>query len=68
MQLVFIICFRRVLKIAKSDYLLRHVRPPVRPYGTTRLSLDGFSRIFLYLRIFIKSVDKIQVSLKSEKN
>ena len=47
MQLVFV-CFRRALKIAKSDYLLRHVCPPIRPYGTTRLSLDGFSRNLIF--------------------
>ena len=32
---------RRVRKIAKSDYLLRHVRPSVRLHGTTRLPLEG---------------------------
>ena len=30
-------------KITKSDYYLRHVRPSVRPHGTTRLPPDGFS-------------------------
>ena len=29
--------------IAKSDYQLRHVSLSVRPQGTTRLSLEGFS-------------------------
>jgi len=51
--------FRRVRKIAKSDYYLRHVRPSVRPHGTTRLPLK---------RIFMKFVEKIQVLLKSDKN
>jgi hypothetical protein len=37
----------------------------VRPHGTTRLSLDGFS---WNLIIFRKSVKKIQFSLKSDKN
>jgi hypothetical protein len=32
-------CFRRVRKIAKSDYYLLHVCPP----GTKPLSMDGFS-------------------------
>jgi hypothetical protein len=32
----------RVRKIAKSDYLLCHVRPSVRPHGVTRLPQDGF--------------------------
>jgi len=37
--------FRRVRKIAKSDYQFRHVCLclSVRPRGTTRLPLDGFS-------------------------
>jgi hypothetical protein len=34
--------FRRVRKIAKSDYALRHVCPSVWPHRTTRLPLDGF--------------------------
>jgi hypothetical protein len=41
-------------------------RSSVRPHGTTQLPLDGFSRNFKC--IFRKSVDKIQVSLKSDKN
>jgi len=39
----------------------------VRLHGTTRLSLDGFNDI-RYVRIFHKSHEKIQVSLKSDKN
>jgi hypothetical protein len=35
--------FRRISKIAKSWYLVRHVRPSVYPHETTRLTLDGFS-------------------------
>ena len=38
---------RRVRRITKNDYELRHdrrsVRPFVRTHGTTRLPLDGFS-------------------------
>jgi hypothetical protein len=37
-----VIC-RRVRKIAKIGYQLRHVRPSLRPHGTTRLTLDEFS-------------------------
>jgi hypothetical protein len=37
------------------------------PHGTTRLPLDDFYEI-LYLRIFQKSAEKIEVSLKSDKN
>jgi hypothetical protein len=55
-------CFR---KVAKREYYLRHVSSSVRPHGTTRLPLDGFS---WFLSIFLKSVEKIQVALKSDKN
>jgi len=33
----------RIHKIAKSGFYLRHVSPPIRPHGTTRLPLDSFS-------------------------
>jgi len=39
----------------------------VRPHETTRIPLNGFSRS-LILDYFQKSVEKIQVSLKSDKN
>jgi len=55
--------FRRVRKIATSDYQLRHVCPSVRPHGTTRLPLEGFSWNFIF-DYFRKYVEKIQVSLK----
>ena len=57
--------FRRVRKIAKSDYERISFVMSVCPHGTTRLPLDGFS---LHLSIFRKSVEKIQVSLKYDKN
>ena len=38
----------------------------VRPHGTTLLRLGGYSKI-LYLSIFPKSVEEIQISLKSDK-
>jgi hypothetical protein len=47
----FFLVFRRVRKIAKSDCYLRHVLsvcPSVRPHGTTRLRLDGFSWNFIF--------------------
>jgi hypothetical protein len=40
--------FRRVRKIVKSDYKLRHVRP----HGTTRLPLDGLSWNFIFEYFF----------------
>ena len=36
-------CLRRVRKIAKCEYYLRHAYLSVRPHGTTRLPQDGFS-------------------------
>jgi hypothetical protein len=41
--------FWRFHKIAKTYYWLRHVCPSVRPHGTTRLPLDGFSRNLIIL-------------------
>jgi hypothetical protein len=56
-------CFR---KIAKTVYLLRHV------CLSTRMKHLGYQwvkfRAILYLSTFQKSVEKIQVSLKSDKN
>ena len=37
--------FRRVRRISKSDYLLRHVCPYVLPQGTSRLPPEGFHEI-----------------------
>jgi hypothetical protein len=60
---------RLTRKIAKSYYLLLHVRlsdcPFVFPHATTRPPLDGFS---CDLSIFPNSVKKSQISLKSDKN
>jgi hypothetical protein len=58
--------YGRVRNIAKSDYWLRHVCPSVR---TEQLGFHwtDFHEI-RYLSIFIASVEKIQVSLKSAKN
>jgi len=62
--------FRRVRKNTKSDYELRHVCLSVRPtvhmeyLGSHWMDLYGIC----YLSIFRKSVEKIQVSLKFDKN
>ena len=58
--------FRRVGEIAKSDYQLRHIRPSVRMEQLISHWTD-FHEIW-YLRINRKSVEKIQVSLKSDEN
>jgi hypothetical protein len=57
--------FTRVRKISKSDYWLRHVCPSVRmeQLGSHR---TDFNEIW-YLSVFRKSVEKIQVLLKSDK-
>jgi hypothetical protein len=39
----------------------------VRPHETTRLPQEGFSRKSVFEYLFQKSVEKIQISLKSEK-
>ena len=61
----FAATFKRICKIAKVTEL-RHVRPSVHieqlgPNWT-------YLKKKMYLRIFRKSVDKVQVSLKSDKN
>ena len=38
------------------------------PHRKTRLQLDGFSGNFIFFIIFRKSVEKIQDSLRSDKN
>jgi len=57
--------FRGVRKIAKSDYYLRLVCPSAwnksDPTGTD-------IHLILYLNNFRKTVEKIRVSLKSDKN
>ena len=57
--------FKLVREIARSHYQLRRVCLSVCLHGTTRLPLDGFS---WNLNIFWKSVEKIHVSLKCDKN
>jgi len=44
------------------------VCPSVRPHGTARLPLDGFSWNLVYEYFFLNFVDKIQLPLKSAKN
>jgi hypothetical protein len=61
------IVLTRFRKTTKSYYKLRHVFLSVRPQGATRLPLHGFSRNLVF-EYFPKSVEKIQVSLKSDKN
>ena len=57
---------KRVCKITKSDYWLRRVCPSVRIQQLNPHWTD-FHDIW-YLSVFRKSVKKIQVSLKSDKN
>jgi hypothetical protein len=59
--------FRCVRKIQKSDYQLRNVSPSICSHGTTWLPIDGFCWN-LIIEFFWKSVEKIQVSLKADKN
>ena len=61
----FLGAFAKFRKAAIS--FVMSIRSSIRPHGTTRLPLDGFSwnLIFDY---FSKVLENIQVSLKSEKN
>jgi hypothetical protein len=56
----------KMLKLTAHCYKLRHVRLPVR-VEQLRCHWKFFHEI-LYLRTSLKSVEKIQVSLKSDKN
>jgi len=57
--------FRRVRKVAKSYITSSYLS--VRPHGTTRLPLEGFKFHFKFDNFFQKTVEKIQVLLKSDK-
>jgi hypothetical protein len=62
--------FRRVCKTARSNYYLRHVCLSVRPSALMeQLSshCTDFHQI-RYLSIFRKSAEKIEVTLKSDKD
>jgi len=61
------VAFRRFRKIAKSNCRLRHVCPSVCPQKQLCCQCKNFYKIW-YLSIFRKSVEKIQVQLKSGKN
>jgi hypothetical protein len=61
-------CFRRVRKIAKSDYYLRHVRLSVRLSAWNNSAPTGRILMKLDIEPFRKSVENIQVTLKSYKN
>ena len=61
------VLLRRVRKIAKSDYRFRHVCPSVRSPAWKNSAPTG--QVFMKFEIwifFLKSVEKIQVSLKSD--
>jgi hypothetical protein len=58
----------RFRKVAKSDFYL-HVCSSVCPQETTLLPLDGFSLNLIFEFLFFrKSVEEIEVSLKSGNN
>ena len=63
--------FRHVRKISKNGCWLRQVCPSVhfsvRQHATTRVPLDGFSWNLLF-EFFRRSVEKIQVLLKCDRN
>jgi len=55
--------FAKMLKATMN--VIMSVCPPIRPHGTTRITLDRFS---CNLCIFRKSVENFQGSLKSDNN
>jgi len=61
-----LLIFKRVRKIAKSNYKFRYVCPSVRmeQFGSHWKDIN----YILYLRVFRESVEKIKVSLKSDKD
>ena len=61
---LFLGAFAELRQAAISFVMYAH--PCFCPHGTTRLPLDGFA--WNVMSIFRKSVDKILVSLKSDKN
>jgi hypothetical protein len=66
----WVVVFRRVRKISKSSYSCSrlHARPPVRPRARNSSSSTGPISWNLVVSIFLKSVEKIQVSFKSDNN
>jgi hypothetical protein len=63
---MFLGSFARLRKETTS--FVMSVRPSVCLHGATRLPMDGFSWNLIFQYFFEKSVEKIQVSLKSDKN
>jgi hypothetical protein len=57
---------RRICKIAKSDLTLSCLSAC--PHGTAQLPLTGFPWNLIFGNFFLKSVVRIQVSIKSDKN
>jgi hypothetical protein len=53
---------------SKSDHYLRHVCLSVRPNGTTQIPLDGFRWNLIPDYTFNKSVERVQITFKSDKN
>jgi len=62
---IYYFLFRRFRKIARTDYWLRYVRPPVRPRGTAQLPWTNFHDVW-NLSIYRTNVEEIQVSLKTD--
>ena len=64
----FLTFFGALAKLRKANIsLIMPLCPSVRPHGTTRLPLDGFSCNLIF-DVFRKSLEKISGPLKSDKN
>ena len=62
------VVFRRVRKVAKSDYSLRHVCPSFRLSTSNNSAPTGQIFMKFNILVFLEKIDKILVSLKSDKN
>jgi len=60
--------FRRVRKVAKSDYSLRHVCPSVLLSTCNNSAPTGQIFMKFDILVFLEKLDKILVSLKPDKN
>ena len=66
---VYVSVFKRVLKMRRATVSsVMACRLSVRPHGKTRVSLHGFLWNLVYINFFRKSIEKVNVWLKSDKN
>ena len=64
--LIWIVPFRCFRKTVDSEYWLRHVCPSVCPHGKTRLPLDRFELILMF--VYFSKICRNKISLTSDKS